>query len=481
MKPTIAAAVTLAACMGNQLLAQNVKEGTITFALTSQSQSSVSETTAANAGDWVDPTTGRGPTHYKSSTSKITEQDLIKDMSYTIHGTPGYFGSSPKLVLVQGELSGFFSESPALAASVPYFNDGYSDSDDDDASTAIANSSDSLSTLLAQGRNFQTNPITGQNPIGHLQPWGQIYIKPGKGADVTNCENVTYFFGLTVQECYDCFYLNSFVSDSTFTFKTVNQTQSGPPCCSLPAGEELFGSGKDSYYLTLSFDDTQNNPYLWPSDVEDSAKITSDNPYYVGVTGVTPAADSAAGIVSYGTNINDYLTVPARDGIIPDILPYVNTIKSGIETPSPYEARFTLNGILTYTWNLKFLNSSDLAPDFVGSAKYSATGYGFIQLFCSLLTGTVSINETVSKISLCCPEENGDFSGLDDSALDYWWYAVGTFNDTWDTDSTESLNSNVYFLWDGFTPSTPLNTGANLSYHANYNEAYTAWETFTAH
>jgi hypothetical protein len=472
--------------MGTQVFAQNVKEGTITFSLTSQAQSSVSETTAANVGYWVDPSTGRGPTHYKTSTSKMTEADLIKDMSYTIYGTPARYGTGAKLVLVQGELGGFFSMTPDLSNSVPYFNDGDVDSADGDETTSIANSTDSLSTLLAQGRNFETNPISGQYPIGHLQPWGQIYVKPGKGAASTNCDNVTYFFGITVQECYDCFYLNSFVSDSTFTFKTVNPTQSGPPCCSLPAGEELFGSGKDSYYITLSFDDTQNNPYLWPYNNDSVAKVSYSNPYYVGVSGIVPGAETSAYATDsttspYASNVLSNLQVPARDGIIPDLLPYVNTIKSGIEFPSPYEARFTLNGILTYTWNLKFINASDLAPDFVGSAKANVSGYGFIQLFCSLLSGSVAINETVAKTSLCCPEENDDFSYYDDGSLDDWWYPVGCFNDTWDTDATDSLNSNVYFYWDGFAPSTPFNTGANLSYHANFNEDYTPFKTFTSY
>jgi len=445
MKTTIAATVALAACASTSLFAQNVKEGTITFALTGQQQVSVSETTGANVGYWVDPSNGQGPTHYKTGSARLTQADIIRDIAYVIHGTPGYYGTSAKLVLVQGELSGFFNMTPALSNSIPNTTeggnlDGTFDSSDLDASTSIANSTESLFTLLASGRHFVTNPINGNYPVGHLQPWGQIYVKWGKGT--TNaCENVTYFFGITVQECYDCFYLNSFISDSTFAYKTVSHAQSGPPCCTVPTSTELLGSGKDRYYMTFNFDDTLNNPYL-----------NSDYVNYVGVDGISPDLSPV-------------------DGVQPDVSGYVNTIKSGIGKPSPYEARFTLNGILTYTWNLKFVNSSDLYPDFVGNASYAANGYGFIALYCTLLNGTLAINETVAKSSLCCDEENGYWYD--------WWYGTGNYNVYDETSSLSPLNQNAYFDWIGFTPSTPLNTAASLSYHANYNEQYTPFRCYT--
>jgi hypothetical protein len=270
---------------------------------------------------------------------------------------------------------------------------------------------------------------------------------------------VTYFFGITVQECYDCFYLNSFISDSTFTFKNIPGHQSGPPCCSVSSTNVLLGAGKDRYYVTLSFDDTVNNPYLDNRNNGTNTALAANiitSPYYVGVPGISPDLSPV-------------------DGVLPDVSGYVNPITSKIGKPSPYEARFTLNGILTYTWNLKFINTADLYPDFVGSASYPVTGYGFIQLYCTLLTGTVNINETIAKASTCCPEETDATS--DDGSLDDWWFAVGTYNDALDTGVLDSLNSNLYFLWDGFVPQTPLNTGANLSYHANFNEDYTPWKT----
>jgi len=102
---------------------------------------------------------------------------------------------------------------------------------------------------------------TGEYPVGHMQPWGQVYVKdPGHKDSSGNplCENVTFFFDFEVQECYDCFYLSSFISDATF--KNNNGTQSGPPCCT--SSGFLTGKGTDRYYMTLDFDNTVNNSYL---------------------------------------------------------------------------------------------------------------------------------------------------------------------------------------------------------------------------
>jgi hypothetical protein len=452
MKTTLAASVALAACLGTQAFAQTyVKEGTISFALTGQEQTSVSETTAANAGNWVDTSTEYGPTHYKTGTIKLTQANLIQDIAYILHGSASYYGSSAKLVLVQGELSGFFVMTPDLSNSVPstYTTDptdytGTNASADTDSTTVIGDSTDSLYAALATGRHFETNPITGQYPIGHLQPWGQIYVKyihKSGSTTYVDYENATEFFGLTVQECYDCFYLNSFISDATFTYKSISHAQSGPPCCSVPTSTELIGAGKDRYYLTLSFDDTVNNPYLNKSSA-----------LYSGYEGITP-------------------TVGGADGILPDVIVYDNAIKSNLGKPSPYETRFTLNGIVSYGWTLKFVNSSDAYADFIGSASYTANGYGFIQLYCALLSGTASIVETAVKPAAA------EYSTPYDFSWNEWWFSTGDYNDIADTDSAVALNQNVYFNWYGFTPSTPFNTGANLSYHANFNEDYTSFVT----
>jgi len=442
MKTSLAIAVALAIGVTTSVFADNVKEGNISFTLTAQRQTSVSDTTAANAGVWVD-SLGRGPTHYKTGSIKITQSDLIKAVAYVLHGhNANYYGNTAKLVLVQGELSGFFTETPDLSNTIPSLDlDGDLTSSDLDSSTTIANSSDSLFTILDSGRHFETNPITGQYPVGHLQPWGQIYVKY-LVSGTNKCENATEFFGITVQECYDCFYLNSYISDSLFTYKTTPGSQSGPPCCSTPSSTELFGNGVDRYYVTINFDDTQNNPYLNPN-----GDVGTD--VYVGFPGISPS-------------------VGAVDGILPDAIAYTNPIASHLGSPSQYEGRFTLNGILTYSWALKLINNTDAYPDFIGNATVPVTGYGFIQLYCSLLTGTVAINETAAKVTACCPQE--DYLG------GYWgddWEATGDYHGWGFTDSSASLNSNLYFSWVGYVPSTPFNTGANLSYHANFNETYT--------
>jgi len=423
MKKSMVTAVALAACVSTQLFAQKAKQDIITFALTADGQASVSTTTGNNVGTW-----SAEPEHYKTTGKKqLTQVNILRAIALALHGNAGWYTSKAKLVLVQGELSGFFNITPDLANSSANSSDSYPlsgsfSSDDGDSSTVLSGSTDSTYVQLATGRSMTNNPINGELPVGHMQPWGQIFVQdPGQpDYSLTDpyCENVTYFFALTVQECYDCFYLNSFISDATF--RQQSGTKSGPPCCGVST--TLLGSGKDQYYLTLSFDNTQNNPYLNPDNEN----------YYVGVTGVAP-------------------TVGRLDGVEPDSLPYDDVISSGLGKPSPYEMRFTLNGIFTYTWTLKFVNASDLLPDFVGTGNYSANGYGFIGLVCSLLSGSASIAETLVNQNDCC---------LDQPWSD-WWYGPG--NDTlaggtgyYDNDPTQS----------------PLNAPPSLSFHENFNVVY---------
>ena len=250
MNKTLTTAVTaLLACAGTQLFAQNAKQDVITFALTAQSQKSVSTSSStANNGLWSSL-----PTYYKTQSTKLTQANLLKAIGFVLHGNANYYSSKAQLVMVQGELSGFFNINQELG-SLDHID-----------TTTLASTVDLLSHQLATGRHFETNPITGRWPVGHHQPWGQIFVKDSNAAV---CDNVTYFFALTVQECYDCFYLNSFISDSKFTFKAGSA--SGPPCCTSPVS--LTGNGKDLYYLTLSFDNTRNNPYL-NSDKSDRSHV----------------------------------------------------------------------------------------------------------------------------------------------------------------------------------------------------------------
>ena len=436
MKTTIAATVALAACVSTQLFAQNTKEDTITFALTVQQQVSVSTSaTVPNAGTW-----SAGPTHYKTISKKLTQVDILKAIAIVRHSNPSYYTSQAKLVLVQGELGGFWNLDDNLASSYAdtnvyggltgTFNDAGLDISTA-SSTSISEYGDTFANL-ATGRHFLPVPAgyetTGQYPIGHMQPWGQIFVKdPGHKDSLGNplCDNVTYFFALSVQECYDCFYLNSFISDANFV-RTTTTTQNGPPCCSTTS-HSFTGKGVDKYYLTLSFDNTQNNSFLNPSGYYDESENWHYYNDYAGYTGLHPS-------------------VGVADGLTPDLLPYVDLIKSGLGAPSPYEVRFTLNGIVTYSWAMKLVNSSDLSQDYVGTAVYSANGYGFIGLVCSLLTGTTTFSEKIVKATGCCE----DIPWYD------CWYGPG-----WD-------GGDGYYQGSGYDES-PFNPQPALTYHNDSN------------
>ena len=114
MKKTLITAVALAACAGTQLFAQNAKEDVITFALTGQAQTSVSDSTANNQGGWTLPL-GTAATFYKTSSYKVATADILKAIGIVLHKSAGFYSSKAQLVLVQGELSGFFNLTEELA------------------------------------------------------------------------------------------------------------------------------------------------------------------------------------------------------------------------------------------------------------------------------------------------------------------------------------------------------------------------------
>jgi hypothetical protein len=429
MKKLLTTAVaTLVAYGGTQVFAQNAKEGVITFSLSLQGQASVSTVAnRANNGVWED-NGGLGPLFYKTGKSKLATADILHIIGNTLHKSPGFYSSSAALTLVQGELSGFFNIGTDLAAeSFPDKpNDGY-------AATTFTSTVDDLSVRLANGRHFIPNPNTGTWPPGHHQPWGQIFVRDAaKGV----CDNATFFFSLTVEECYDCFYLSSFISDASF--KLTSGSVVGPPCCGTSSS--LGGSGKDLYYLTLTFDATSNNPYL-----------NSANGAYVGYEG---------GLYP-GIEPEDFINgLLPSDGLTPDFIAYFSSIASQAAKFDPLVMRFTLNGIVTYQWSLKFINSSDLLPDFIGKASYAANGYGFINLVCQLITGSVSITEKSVKIANTCQV-------IPNSAIPWYdnWYGTG-----W---------NQVQDPWDTFSPTTtptgfgsPINTPVDLSFHFGFDEEY---------
>lgn len=240
MKKTVITAIALAACVGTPLFAQtyNAKEDVMTFALTLQQQESVSATKGGiNAGNWSSV-----PQYYKTMSSKVTQANIIQAVAVVLHGNAGYYGPKAVLELVQGELSGFFNVNQNLTGLVGTPQDNF----DSFPATLADSTITDLAAKLGTGRHFATNPITGSWPPGHMQPWGQIFVKVPTSTGISLCENVTPFFAITVQECYDCYYLNSFISDATFSYTGTGNTI--PPCCGVQ--ENLAGNGKDRYYMT---------------------------------------------------------------------------------------------------------------------------------------------------------------------------------------------------------------------------------------
>jgi len=393
MKRILITALTLAACAGTQLFAQNAKEDVLTFNLSRQNQVSVSTSSStANAGLWLAP-----PTVYKTKTTKLATADILRAIAIVLYANPNAYSSQAKLVLVQGELGGFFGLKQPLENNVLYTNAVVVGDREGLFYPGVYSSTfGALEGRLATGRNFDANPDDGRLAPGHDQPWGQVFVKD-QNASV--CDNVTFFFNFDVVECYDCFYLNSFITDSKFTF----QERQGPPCCA--GSSATAGSGKDKYFMYLSFDNMLSNPYLNP---ESSLYVGWAGGKYAGIEGL----------------------YEIEDGLTPDALDYDASIFNNVANPidqhewDVYTMRFTLAGIVTYTWKLQLLNSTDSVPDFLGSATYPAYGYGFVAKTCSLITGTASFAEKSVKSTTCC---------LDRPWYDSWYgvgYGYGYYGDS---------------------------------------------------
>jgi hypothetical protein len=400
MKKTLITAAALVACAGTQLFAQNIKEDVMTFNLTRQYQISVSTSASANnAGTWDAP-----PTQYKTKSSKLNTADILRSIAVVLYGNANAYSSQAKLVLVQGELSGFFGLRTPLETNPLYTNSIRTITVGSNSFEAIGKfyaggpqtTPASLFYRLDTGRNFDANPDDGRLAVGHDQPWGQVFVKDQNGAV---CDNVTFFFRFYVQECYDCFYLNSFISDAKFAFKD----KAGPPCCAGTTANSA--SGKDRYFMWIDFDNTIQNPYLDPESSE-----------YVGWVG--------------GPYPNIEGLYELDNGVDPDALTYDPAIFNNVANPEdqhPYDIyvmRFEIGGIVTYTWTLKLINPTDPIQEFLGTAQYPAYGYGYIGKVCSFLTGTASFAEKSAKSTTCCTDTPWYDS----------WYGVGS-GYTYGTDS----------------------------------------------
>jgi len=91
-----------------------------------------------------------------------------------------------------------------------------------------------------------------------------------------------------------------------------------------------------------------------------------------------------------------------------------------------------LNGIVTYSWTLEMVNANDAAADFVGTASYSANGYGFIGLVCSLITGSATFTEKVVKDSGCCDDDVPAWSMTTLNVANNFTYETGWFGPGYD-------------------------------------------------
>jgi hypothetical protein len=449
MKKTLVTAA-LVACAATQMFAQNAKEGVLTFALTYQRQDNI---TTQSGKKYVGKWSQRPAFYTTKSSQKLDTKMILQDIGAVLHQNAGYYSSKAQLVFVQGELGGFFNVTEDIAAATKDIGVGTNSGifPGKFASNAQDSTVDPLNIRLPVGRHYEAAPSEDENgnslpdsfvggwPPGHHQPWGQIFVKD-TGYSPMLCENVTFFFAISVEECYDCFYLNSFITDATFKFKDAQQVTEGPPCCAgtIPSG--LSGNGKDRYYMNLSFDNTRNNPFLNP-DFPD---------YYVGwgqkVSVTAPFYNAYAGVVGFEPFANGNGFV---DGLTPDGLPYVDNIASQLGVFNQYVLRFTLNGIVTYTWNLKLINSTDLLPDFIGTLKYPCYGYGFWGLYCSLFNGSASIAEKSLKVGSCC--------------LDLPWYD-SWYGPGYDVNGNSSQRA------------TPVNIEPSLSYHQYWNVGYVPGE-----
>src|ERR1039458_1524782 len=79
MRKKLITALVLGACVGTQAFAQSIKEDTLVFSLSVMQQSSVSTSTALNAGNF-----SQGPTHYKTATKQMTQTDILKAIAFVL-------------------------------------------------------------------------------------------------------------------------------------------------------------------------------------------------------------------------------------------------------------------------------------------------------------------------------------------------------------------------------------------------------------
>jgi hypothetical protein len=167
------------------------------------------------------------------------------------------------------------------------------------------------------------------------------------GKNVILCTNVTPFFVIDESYCLFCWDTWDRVTDGY-----INNNTTVDPC--ITSGCDKKGSGVTRYYLTIRFNNTYRNTRLqaW---LENDYPISHPNGSWIGT------ADRS------------------------------------------YTLDFVLNGIVTYNWTFKNLNTgANLTPAVpMGTHNMPATGYGYSP-FCGHYLGTVTITEKATLVEQIC-------------------------------------------------------------------------------
>jgi len=187
---------------------------------------------------------------------------------------------------------------------------------------------------------------TGEGTIVNW-PKAWVYISDVNNADPDlRCVDVTPFFSIEESYCYFCWDTVDRVTDGSITLGT---TTGGDICIGATTTCGTKGSGTTRFYLSVKFNNTINN--IWLSE------------YYTDIPVIIPE---------------------------PDRLNVANVLI------------FTVNGIVSYKWSYKALDSGAGVVPFGTMTMSQAGGYGAIP-WCGHFSGSLKITE-VSILSDNAPE-----------------------------------------------------------------------------
>jgi hypothetical protein len=189
MRKTLLAALIVSLGVAGQAYAQKIKQTSLNFSLTRQYESSTNFSSSK--------------LQWRTKTAKISNASILSSISAV---TGKSFSSKALIVLAGGELGGFYGAWPdILGQTVVSLPNGFN------RAVIDADLVEVWETLWPAGL-WQPAMDRLYDVDQTLAPLAQVYVQDGDA-----CYNVSPLFYITVQECYDCFYLNSFVTDTTFT------------------------------------------------------------------------------------------------------------------------------------------------------------------------------------------------------------------------------------------------------------------------